>query len=460
MKKILIFGIVGAIMAGAAHAEDPMLPTHGPDVPQIHPTVSACRIVYNCGSSDYARPPVSSDEYGDFTVAENTCEKAGDTFAMWVVTSPDPLNVSAGMAMPGDTYNIDYCLSNNDYTPPYDSEADRLGTITFTARWASEVTSVMTSTTYVEAQVSGLQDNFAGLGADTLMTFGSQAGQVLSRDIVTTLGTPNASGNYTNTSDNSVPTTGAINSGIDNKQNLLNGTTGFAITGTGTDGVLDEKAIYSLQVGANSLIEAGTLNSAIVEAVNSEMTQINENGQPDENGTLWRINDSVTLLPTSSIDLMTLIGTVVGTGYTSNDYTGSNTEDYGMSNTVISNDPMAFAVDYGNNGMIKGHGRCSTLGVTTPWYNNNNTFASDHFVENLTDETVPYTGGTNCYCHLDSYIPVSDSAQSLSASWVFGGNYPSATYCASGCPNRCARTLQEDNSNSLAFRTAVFGAAH
>ena len=56
-------------------------------------------------------------------------------------------------------------------------------------------------------------------------------------------------------------------------------------------------------------------------------------------------------------DLNTLIGTGRGTGYTANDYEGSDYNTEGMSNDIIANDPMAFAVDYGSNkGMIKGHG--------------------------------------------------------------------------------------------------------
>ena len=162
------------------------------------------------------------------------------------------------------------------------------------------------------------------------------------------------------------------------------------------------------------------------------------------------------------VDLTTIIGvTEAGTGYTANDFTGSENSSFIMSNTIIANDPMAFAVDYGNGkGVIKGHGRCSKTGVTTPWNETQEyTFAADHFVNNLTNETDPETGGQYCYCQLDSYTASgSNTSIALSTPWVFDADIYGVDYCANLCANDCANILQNNFTHQLPFRAAVFGA--
>ena len=158
------------------------------------------------------------------------------------------------------------------------------------------------------------------------------------------------------------------------------------------------------------------------------------------------------------------IGTGEGTGYTSNTYTGAESSTSGMSHDTIGNDAMAFAVDYGNNkGMIKGHGRCSTRPeATDPWdwdaNNGDGTYnvISGNFVNNLTDETDPETGGTYCYCNVESYT-LNGATQSLSAPWVFYNDIEDVYDCAYNCANYCARVLLSDVADGLAFRSAVFG---
>ena len=153
-------------------------------------------------------------------------------------------------------------------------------------------------------------------------------------------------------------------------------------------------------------------------------------------------------------NLTSLIGvSEAGSGYTSNDSTGADYDTDNMSNTIIANDPMAFAVDYGNKGIIKGHGRCSTrAGADNTWTNTYNVINSN-FVSSLADETGT---GQYCYCQLDSYTPVSGSAIALSAPWVFYDD-GDAGDCADFCAGDCALGLRNDNSNNLAFRAAVFG---
>ncbi len=152
-------------------------------------------------------------------------------------------------------------------------------------------------------------------------------------------------------------------------------------------------------------------------------------------------------------NLTTVIGTSeAGTGYTSNDSTGSEFGTNGMSNSVISGDSMAFAVDYGNKGMIKGHGRCSTQSGSRGNMSGG-TYPDITIRADLTNQPGQY-----CYCHLDSYTPVSGSAIALSGPWVFYYDFGPAGACAAYCERGCARNLLYGDSGNLAFRAAVFGA--
>ena len=155
-------------------------------------------------------------------------------------------------------------------------------------------------------------------------------------------------------------------------------------------------------------------------------------------------------------DLNTTIGTVAGGSSNSNKYgfitnDGNNTyknTTYGLTENGT------FALEYANNkGMIKGRAQCSSQGVSNPWYNDANyTFSEGNIVS-----TLPNSTGQNCYCTLDEYTPVDGAPMSLSGPWVFGYSYSSASSCARGCVTGCADYLGYTGSDSLAFRTAIFG---
>ncbi len=168
-----------------------------------------------------------------------------------------------------------------------------------------------------------------------------------------------------------------------------------------------------------------------------------------ENG--WHVKAAVT-----APNLTSLIGVSErGNGYTSNRSTGSENYSKNMSNTIIANDPMAFAVDYGTKGIIKGHGRCSTrAGASGTW--GGNPYIYNVIDSNFTS-TLPDSSGQYCYCQLDSYTPVSGSAIALSTPWVFGSDFDDADFCADSCAENCANYLWRATSDTLAFRAAVFG---
>ena len=156
-------------------------------------------------------------------------------------------------------------------------------------------------------------------------------------------------------------------------------------------------------------------------------------------------------------DLMTVIGSSEGaTGRTANTSTGSERISDNMSNTIIANDPMAFAVDYGTKGIIKGHGRCSTRSATYPWASKY-TMHSDNVVSSLTDETGQ-EGAKNCYCHLDSYTPYGSNIDIAlsSGAWLFDSSNSVST-CSELCAYACSNDLGGSSVNTRAFRTAMFG---
>ncbi|MBQ6736273.1 MAG: hypothetical protein IJQ90_02170 [Alphaproteobacteria bacterium] len=157
-------------------------------------------------------------------------------------------------------------------------------------------------------------------------------------------------------------------------------------------------------------------------------------------------------------DLMTLIGaSSAGSNYAAISNSGNDMNSNASTYNLSSSDHNSFAVDYGNSGVVRGHGRCSTRAGTDPWSNGTYDIISSNFVDSLTDETGN-SGAQYCYCGLDSYTPQNGSAQSLSGPWVFRNDYGGAANCADGCANDCANSLMRDGSASLAFRSAVFNA--
>lgn len=231
------------------------------------------------------------------------------------------------------------------------------------------------------------------------------------------------------------------------------------ITYTASSGTIGERGVYTdsteydASADADKLITASALNTAFTTLPETDTTKLVCANQ-SEGCTLWTITNQtaygISGNGTTTIDLASIIGNVMGTGYTSNDSSGSDYYTDGMSNSLISGDPLAFAVDYGDKGMIKGHGRCSTRGVSSLWYNSSAyTFSSDHFTSTLPDATGPY-----CYCTLEGYTPSNGTMTALSAPWVF--NYSVGRACESECALYCAKLLWRDDASYLAFRAAVF----
>ena len=334
----------------------------------------------------------------------------------WVYVS-DMDNVSSGNC----THScFQHCMDSIAYT-----ESDRLAyrAAVFSAypSWKPGDPVTVTTQTYVDNALNAKQAKITTTGTNKLMTYGASTGATPgSRDIVSTLGT--------STTATTVPETGPIVAGIANKQDAVNGTANYIMTGTGTPGTVGEKAVYSTTNNySNALVEAQTVNTAATTAANSEMschTYASGQSQTPANCLLWQINTSgPTILQAcpSVINLTELIGTATG------GHTGGGTN---------------FSINYNDNkGVITGQSRCSTQSGTT-----------------LT--TTPAGNGSYCWCRLDTYTANNCETQSLSyGPWVFLFDEGSFSDCNQWCRSDCPGHLSSMQYQSeIDFRTRVFNA--
>ena len=157
-------------------------------------------------------------------------------------------------------------------------------------------TKTVTTQGYVDTAVATKQDKLSGTSGYAV-TYGASAGTTGGRQIVTTLGT--------NTTATTLPTTGAVVTGLNAKQNLLNGSANTVITYTGTAGSTGSKAVYqasgTYSSQTNNLAEAGHVNTAVANAFNAHLTcnQYDTSGtQTAEHCLLWNVNNlSGTYMP-------------------------------------------------------------------------------------------------------------------------------------------------------------------
>ena len=153
----------------------------------------------------------------------------------------------------------------------------------------------VTSKKYVDDFMTGYQNKIPGSGTNKLMIYDSnESDGINQKAIVSSLGD--------STSATNVPNVGAVLDGLNGKQETFNGTAGYVMTGTGTAGSVGEKPIYSQSDRyADALVTAETVNTGVINAVNSSLIRVDEDGNQSDNGTLWQINTDlfdVGILPT------------------------------------------------------------------------------------------------------------------------------------------------------------------
>lgn len=155
-------------------------------------------------------------------------------------------------------------------------------------------------------------------------------------------------------------------------------------------------------------------------------------------------------------DLATIIGNKSGENSAAINSSGSFRDYNGQySNNIAEGknyfgitEPMSFAVDYGDKGIIRGKGRCSTQTGD----NQSGEYTNPTMFNSLTDETGR-SGAQYCYCQLDGYTS-GGTMQPISTPWMFASNLYEGADCEMNCPGQCALYLKD--SYYSRFRTALF----
>ena len=143
---------------------------------------------------------------------------------------------------------------------------------------------VVNSQMYVDNLVGNLQTNLPAKTSDKVVTYTTTAGTTGERDIKTTLGNES-----TNTSDIGIATVGTVKTALDNKQNALEPLGNRNIlTYSATAGTPVATPIYNQtnSISDTALVDAKTLNDAVIAGVNAEATKITT----DPKGALWVFN--------------------------------------------------------------------------------------------------------------------------------------------------------------------------
>ena len=140
-----------------------------------------------------------------------------------------------------------------------------------TGAYATGENERVTSMGYVTEELDTRQDKFQKLGADTAITYsGTTDGAVGSRTITGDLGAES------NNSSTAIPTVGAVDAKLENKQDELDFAANTVLMNTGTAGEPTAKGIYQSSGDYNSqtdsLVDAATFNAALQNAINSELS--------------------------------------------------------------------------------------------------------------------------------------------------------------------------------------------
>ena len=423
MNNKIFMALIGACMATHAHA--------------------ACTITYACGTGATGTAPANQTVASGraFTPAENTCARDGYDFSHYLATVNDHTHANDGVAHPDVEYTI-------PFNGTYSCSSNTL-TVTLTAQWVESNPSVVASKSYTDSQMATRQPIFTGdaNGANKIMLYdGATDGAVGSRDIVETLGTPNAAGVYSDTTSTEVPTSGAIKTGVDRKQDTITGTANWVSTYTATAGTVGSKPIYSNATPyGTAVIEAGTLNAAIADAVNSELTPIDT----DPNGRLWQINDVsdlVTLTERMFLD-PDINGKSICYRNLSGTYSDGNRNSCGA-------DTLSYLGAHdkksGKWGVVFPYGDVSGISMCSTQNGTANTAATSELSAKLDREYRQQTAfgditGGNCWCKMEN-------PDNSAAPWVLW-NSSDASSCAEGCASNCATGLQRKSD----FREVMFG---
>ena len=319
-------------------------------------------------------------------------------------------------------------------------------------------TVTVTSQDYVDNVMNTKQNKIAATSGDRVVTYSTTAGQTGSRAILDDLSGTTA------TDANFATVTAVRDAGYSKNQQVLNIGAPNVLTYSGREGTLTATPIYNNTVNtfSNGLVDANTLNTAMMAAANNEMVCSEyATGMPetDANCMLWEINTAAANPLTTTAYLP---ANVAGTTSCYKSHDGKNNSRGNCSTTMYN------AFNKGEWGTVFPYGEVSGISVCSniepsikyeygeggdSWtnYMYGQVSTNQSGVQSQYDAWV--SGGRSatpvggyCYCKLTN--------PSVSAAhWVFLYSY-SVSNCAHDCANLCATRVRINPD----FRGAVFGA--
>ena len=148
------------------------------------------------------------------------------------------------------------------------------------------------------------------------------------------------------------------------------------------------------------------------------------------------------------LDIGETIGEEIGANYAYIDNAGTFEEIRGSKGQEYYGitEPMSFAIDYGERGIITGRGRYSSQEGN----NNNSSWTNPTIVDELSEEAYGY-----CYCRIDNYISSGGTVMKLSGPWVY---LDDAVVMGYECTSACAEFLFSNGGDYIPFRGAILGA--
>jgi len=306
------------------------------------------------------------------------------------------------------------------------------GFVVFSALADDSVITPVTTKDYVDNVISDKQPLSPITGTNKIMTYGATTGaQTGSRDIETTsLGT--------DTTADKVAAAGIIVAALNDKQDNVMGSPGWAMTGSPRDGGYGGKPVYDVSNNySNALVTAETVNNAAIAAANSEFsceTYVEGAAQIPDNCLIWRIHtEGPTLLPTPRVSLAD--PNMRGSSYC-NRGLDSTSHYYNNVDGECSAETLAYLGVKGNKsgkwgavmpyGDVMGISLCSSISGTygahaTP--EQTATLDSEYTTQTSTGNAV----GENCWCKIE---------QPFVSKWEYNNHEMSS--CAQFCAFYCS----------------------
>lgn len=307
----------------------------------------------------------------------------------------------------------------------------------------------VTSQKYVEDTLGDKQTAFVAKDGDKVVTYTGSAGTAGERDVIMD------SADVT-TGNTGIMTVNALDTG--GKQDVvLNIPATNVITATNVYGDISSRHIYDTQTNkfVDGLVDAGTVNAAIISAVNNEFTEVSAG---------FLINDAPMATLQTTLNLRTKDNSIGScykrqdNGQTGNEGGTANQCTTAQLNGLGRGEWITRFADFD----VRGASVCSNITPPDsmkydqspegdPYYHSGYIASDSNDISTLESQWTSQTGGGtlasdeyHCWCKLTS---------PAASSWVFDYSSDDSAGCALNCANFCAGSVR----SNARFRGAVFG---